>query len=531
MKIKQSIYLLALVLVLLLPSGCKKFLEQTDTSNIAEDALFKKPQDAILLVNALYNTFDPTPSYDVLKFSIYYINNYLTLEQINYGGDRNWANYGFTPDHVAFAGLWDQFYKGIASANTAIPIIAKMKDKGILTQSLADRLTGEAYFLRGLFYYYLGSAFGGVPLELKTVTDNGQHPRNTQDEVFASVESDMKTAVDLLPAKENTEDGRATKGAALGYLGSAQMWLKKYTDAIATFNQIPNTYRLLPKYLDIHEYKAGNKSTDESLFDIKFLIPAGGTRSWGRSNDANWLQSFNMPEEITGMGYESASPKLYASFENGDTRKLPTVIGPGDEHPSPAIAIKNYLSVQKGFASGDQRYIGDNGQIINTAGTVSKPWLGSDPAERRTGYFNVKTWRDPNVVNGNDSLFGDQAVVMLRLGEILVSKAEAQFKSGDPTGAMATIQQIRDRAWGKLQDPSIVVPPPVETEMMKIIIDEYRHEINGEMSLWFDLRRAGELINFLKDKHGFTIPAGRDLMPIPAAAVATNRTLVQNPGY
>jgi hypothetical protein len=529
MKIKQSIYLLAIVLALLPPLSCKKFLKQTDTSNVAEDALFKKPEDAIQLVNALYNTFDPAGNYDIMKFSIYYMNNYLTQDQINYGGDRNWASYLFDANHQAFEGLWNQFYKGIASANSAIPIIAKMRSENILDQSLADRLTGESYFLRGLFYYYLGATFGGVPLELQTVMDNGLHPRNTQDEVFASVEADMTTAAGLLPQKADIEDGRATKGAALGYLGAAQMWLKKYAEAVATFDQIPSTYKLLPKYLDIHEYRNG--SSEESLFEVKFLIPSGGTRSWGRSNDANWLQSFNMPEEITGLGFESASPKLYASFENGDTRKLATIIGPGDEHPSPAIEIKNYSRVKQGFAAGDPRYIGTNGQIINTAGTVAKPWIGSDPSELRSGYFNVKTWRDPLVVNGNDSLFGDQGVILLRLGEILVSKAEAQFKSGDPTGAMATIQQVRDRAWGKLVNPAIVVPPPAETDMMKIILDEYRHEINGENSLWFDLRRSDELIAYIQEKHGVTVPAGRDLMPIPASALATNPALVQNPGY
>jgi hypothetical protein len=141
----------------------------------------------------------------------------------------------------------------------------------------------------------------------------------------------------------------------------------------------------------------------------------------------------------------------------------------------------------------------------------------------------VKTWRDPKV-NGDD-LFNDQSVIMLRLGEVLISKAEAQFKNGDAAGAMATIQQIRDRAWGKLADPSVVVPPPVETDMMKIILDEYRHEVCGEMSLWMDLRRSGDLIPYMMDKHGFTVPAGRDVMPIPPAAIATNPTLIQNPNY
>jgi hypothetical protein len=37
MKIKKIIYRLALLLVLLPPLSCEKFLEQTDTSNVAAD--------------------------------------------------------------------------------------------------------------------------------------------------------------------------------------------------------------------------------------------------------------------------------------------------------------------------------------------------------------------------------------------------------------------------------------------------------------------------------------------------------------
>src|SRR4249920_2311000 len=146
MKFKNSIYLLVLALTLMPPLSCEKFLEQTDTSNIAEGSLFKKPEDAIQLINALYNSFDPFGNYDIMKFSFYYINNYLSLDHINYGGDRNWGTYLFDANHQAFEGLWNQFYKGISSANAAIPTIAKMKDEGILDQSLADRLTGESYF-------------------------------------------------------------------------------------------------------------------------------------------------------------------------------------------------------------------------------------------------------------------------------------------------------------------------------------------------------------------------------------------------
>jgi hypothetical protein len=68
--------------------------------------------------------------------------------------------------------------------------------------------------------------------------------------------------------------GRATKGAAYGYEGAAQMWLGKYTEALTAFNnpEVTNNYHLLPKFVDVHEYS--NQNNDESLFEIQFS--AGG---------------------------------------------------------------------------------------------------------------------------------------------------------------------------------------------------------------------------------------------------------------
>jgi hypothetical protein len=463
---------------------------------------------------------------DFMLKSLWYQANFLSQDFKNYGSDTFFERYEVPASFDPLNIFWVRCYAGIARANSAFPIIEKMKADGVMDEALANRLTGEAYFLRGVFYYYLATNFGGVPLELQTVTDNGLHPRNTQEEVFAAVAADMTRASELLPWREEMQQadlGRATKGAAYAYLGGANMWLKKYPEAVTAYNQLEGHYQLMERYIDIHEFNQQNNK--ESIFEVQFFAPEGSIQDWSHSNLTHWLSSFGMPEEVSNFGYAYADKKLYDSFQAGDTRKLATVIGPGDVHPSPAIRIANYPNIKANYTV--------NGVTLNTNGTVANPWKGADKA--RSGYYGVKFWRDPNVTGGTGSpnyIFSGQNVIMMRYAEVLVSKAEAQFRSGDQAGALQTIQRVRDRAFGKLTNPSAVVPAPAAgSDVLNVILDEYRHELAGEVSLWFDLRRSGQHKEFVMKTYGINIPAGKDLMPIPQAVLASNNTLTQNPSY
>lgn len=535
MKLYKNICGVALGVALSLPLGCSEdFLEKNDTSNASESALFKKPSDGIFLVNAIYDTFHDV---DFMLKAMWYQANFLTQDFRNWGSDTFFENYnvdaGFDPLNI----FWTRSYQGIARANSAIPIVAKMKAEGVIDEALANRLTGEAYFLRGVFYYYLASNFGGVPLELQTVTDDGRHPRNSQDEVFAAVEADMMTAAGLLPWREDLASadlGRATKGAAIAYQGAAQMWLKKYAEAVTTFNQLEGKYQLMENFLDIHEYDKQNNK--ESIFEVQFL--AGADNSWGHANETHWLSSFGMPEEVTTFGYHYAAKELYDAFVPGDLRRRATVIGPGEVHPSPAISINKYPKVISGYNDTDPaikaNYTGTDGKIINTVGTVARPWKGSNGNQPRSGYYSVKTWRDPNTTGATgtpENIFSGQNAIMMRLGEVLISKAEAQFRAGDISGAVTTLQRVRERGFGKLTTPSVVVPALSGTDLLKNILNEYRYELSGEFSVWFNLRRSGEHLNFVKEKYNKTVTPGKDIMPIPAKQIAINPTLEQNEAY
>jgi hypothetical protein len=541
MKKSKSIFWVALG-VLLIPLACSRsFLNPTDTNGTTAASLFHTPQDGISLVNAIYDGFQHDNQNFVLK-GLWYNANYTTQDFFNWGADVSYNTYQFPTDFASLPVYWNDSYQGIARANSAFPIIRQMNQQGVITDSLANFLLGQAFFLRGIFYYYMGCTFGGVPLELNVIT-NGLHPRASQDSVFKQVVSDMDSASLLLPWPQQLAQqdlGRATRGAALGYKGAAEMWLKDYADAITDFQALIPHYTLLSNFMSIHEYN--NQNNAESIFELQFSLPSGQTPDWSYSNnEVTWQSSFMWPWETSNFGYTYSNKLLYTSFEAGDTRKPASIIGPDDTIASPGIVaiggIKNYAQVIAGFAGTlslpASHFTGTDSKIMNTCGKAGDLWTGDQPGQPRSGYYGMKYWRDPNVsgntpsaVDGKTHIFGDQNITLLRLGEIYLDLAECQFKTGDQGSATNTLMIVRNRAWGGAAPAS-----PFGPDFMQIMLQEYRHELAGEMSTWYDMRRTGLQIAYIQNTFGVTIPSGHDLLPIPQTEIATNPLLTQNPGY
>ncbi|RYY29581.1 MAG: RagB/SusD family nutrient uptake outer membrane protein [Sphingobacteriaceae bacterium] len=578
MKIKNKYTFLKIVCtVLVIMSGsCKQsFLSPPNTKNSNATATFQKSSDVVALVNSIYDGYQNS---DLLKKAIWYYANFQTHDWYNNGGDIQWNSYTINSNFSALYTFWTNAYLVIGRTNQAFGIIATAKANGVITAALADRLTGEAYFLRGMSYYYLAGTFGGVPLELNPISD-GLTSRSTQDQVFTQVVADMKQAETLLLSKTTlpaADLGRATKGAAYGYEGSAQMWLKNYAAALTAFNntELTNNYHLLPNFVDVGEYD--HQNNDESLFEIQFDIQ--GSQSWDggwqNGGEVAWIDDFSWPQELSGFGYDYGNPGLWYSYQAGDTRKLATIIGPGDQNVSPGInakfgGIQGYPVVISGYAAKNQVYTADDGTIINTCGTLKRPWFGDDFT--RSGYYCSKKWRDPNLsganayTNGNSNIFGAQNQVLLRYAEVLLDRAECKVRTGDIAGAMADLKIVRNRAFGGTA-PAVMqdgltydgkTAQPI-TDPLQMVLSEYRHELTGEYSLFYDLRRAGSGVaaSFIQANYGtdaslvpkpypygptadgklhgvwFTsLPSGHDILPIPQAAIGLNPNLTQNPGY
>lgn len=110
---------------------------------------------------------------------------------------------------------WANIYVRIRSCNLALANLASPKFDN--TSKIADRLKGEALFMRAYYYHQLVRNFGGVPLvDRPYALGEADYlaPRNTMEECINFIVKDAEDAAALLAGK-SMASGRASQAAAL----------------------------------------------------------------------------------------------------------------------------------------------------------------------------------------------------------------------------------------------------------------------------------------------------------------------------
>ena len=120
-------------------------------------------------------------------------------------------------------------YQGIARCNMALENIPNMDLDSVMTQSVKNRLIGEAKFLRAYYYFRLVRVFGGVPKVDHVINSDAewQQARASVAEIYDFILSDLEDAQKYLWKKSEYADedmGRATKGAAQAMLMKANLY-------------------------------------------------------------------------------------------------------------------------------------------------------------------------------------------------------------------------------------------------------------------------------------------------------------------
>ena len=212
-------------------------------------------------------------------------------------------------------------------------VLSKVDGVKMSTDSY-NQIKGQALFLRSLAYYELATYYQTVPL----ITDYASYSdintmyaaNNTQDEVFDQIETDLTTAMQILPSRSKGGEwaqGRTTCGSAAGYLARALMFRHKYTEAYAVLKDIIagkyGAYALMADYGDNFKEGAAYENNKESLFEVQFMdYGTGGTdQEWTPVNistqatQGHAVESNYASQQLGSWGDLAGSPWLYNLFK------------------------------------------------------------------------------------------------------------------------------------------------------------------------------------------------------------------------
>lgn len=398
-------------------------------------------------------------------------------------------------------------YKGVAFANQVlknVPNIA-MKD-----QALKNRILGQGYFLRGLYLFHAVNMFKNVPIPVDTNPFQAQKP---QAEGWAQVIADFKMAADLLPLDYNTSNvldagqlGRATKGAAMAYLGKAYLFNKDFVNARDTFKKVIDSgiYSLMSNYAD--NFTIAGENNAESIFEVQFNVAA---------------------QFASGIRLTSGRAVTFGAPDFGWTDVQPT------------FSLLNEFNEEKTLTNqADPRL--DATIIYNRPGMTL---YGQDFATHYAGnpaYLNdiyCRKYENTETKVDEKDWLSEINERLMRYSDVLLMYAESLNETGDTAGAYTYIQKVRDRV--NLPNLAITKPNMSQAQMRDQIGHERLLEFALEGHRFDDIRRWGWLEDSAKlawlktrDPEFNSYVAGREYFPIPQKEMDTNKfPITQNPSY
>ena len=494
---KTRIILFFSVIILLI--GCTDFLKTDPQGQLIEASFPVSSSDALLAANAVYAAVRDWyynsggyPILDIMSDDAYKGSN--KNDQLATVGAYD--NFTFNTTGDGLDRWWATLYQGIKWANVVTERVSVIPMDTILR----NRYVGEARFLRGLFYFDLVRAWGGVPLVTTTNPPLHLGKATTQD-IYNLIISDLQYAETHLTKRSeliSTDRGRATSGAADALLARVYLFQNDFVNAEKYSMKViqSNEYSLEPRFIDATGVNGNNGV--ESIFEVGAL----GVEDYngGGAQYANTQGVRGSPNR--GWGFNRPSIELRKSFEPGDPRLKGTIIDLGD--------------VLDGvFIKGDPDPANDPVAILNQNGDTINIQC-----------YNRKVWTP-----GNDTpTQWSHHRRLIRYADVLLMAAEALNENGKQTDALNYLNQVRKRARGG----NISVLPDITVTDKSLLRDkiflERRHELAMEGERFWDLIRTGRATAILGPL-GF-VPGKHELLPIHQSEIDISQgSLTQNPNY
>lgn len=342
---KNIIKIFLLSLLILGFNSCSDFLDESVRGQENLDTYFQNEEECLKQVTGCYQSIFWD---DWWQVSTFYIGTDMATDDMWMGNttqsQSDWirmSHYGNPKQDGKIKDFWQFRYKGILRCNI---VIDKVPTAPIKNEDLRKRMIAEAKFLRAFHYFELVKNFGGVPIVLKfsMPTEVKGIQKATVEDTYAQIESDLKDAIKDLPLRSEYKEvnvGRATRGAAMGYLGKAYLYQGKYGEAEKILKELIETkeYDLLPDFGEV--WTIENNNSIESLFEVQY------------SSDLNYNIGGRLPvvtgsRDDEGWSWGLPSSNLEKAFlDAGDNVRLKwTIVKNGDNVPGDNDAkALNYL--------------------------------------------------------------------------------------------------------------------------------------------------------------------------------------------
>jgi len=494
-------------------------------------------------------------------------------------------SHNFTPTNDLVASGWNELTTNISRTLAAIEVLTPLADEG------DAEAAGALYEMKALRAYLnmLLLDSWGIVLKKESSEELSEVLR-TQDAIDY-IESELLSVVDVI--NDDKGPGRMSRSAVYGFLARLNLNAAVYRDPYGTpnFTQADmdqvitytsniidsGNFSLSPEYFEL--FNDENHSNPELIFALDqrgvltqehsrwaywsiagsmFPRPewpsADGTDGPAVTSDfyQTWVDAYGDvdPADADARFYQKNTLVPDAQLADLEGReKLLETETEDSFYCVQDVAFEMDRGILRGIQWGPRK--GDDGQFLTCEdGTIKilpvRQIKGNGPSRdigyvdhtleidftnegslHNTGYRASKYQFSRTSPNGNGNSSVD--LVLMRLAEVYLMRAEAKLRNGDAAGALADVNVVRTSRTARPEQ----TPDPLTAVDTDILFRERGFEL-----YWEGFRR-GDQIRFGKYEDTWTEKTDTDvnhrLFPIPQSAVdgasGIDGFLEQNPGY
>jgi hypothetical protein len=207
------------LLALLFIAGCQKLTEDPK-GELTPVSFFKSQADLDGAVTACYECYAHDYGYgSTMRMAICFGSDDLAAPKWLDSDGRSFDELNGFATNYGVSQCWTPFWTGIYQANNVIVNYKKV----LSTDDLKNASAAQAYFLRAWAYYVLVRSFGSVPLVLGATDVSARLPKAAVSNVYASIVSDLQTAINLFPASFPISPDRVNPLAAKALLADVYL--------------------------------------------------------------------------------------------------------------------------------------------------------------------------------------------------------------------------------------------------------------------------------------------------------------------